>query len=210
MNQRQKARYFATSFCLLSLLFLGSLIVAIQFFSEGNKEVGFSSETDFNLTKTQRQKQRRIVDEMVKRQKKIERKLKSLKPVLDVDLSGMDFGLDGVGMDSVDLDSELLSENEDVVMDERTVDQRPRYLEKPTVEFPERALLDNVLKGIVKLRMLITKEGTVKDVNIISSTPKGYFEEVTISMVASWKFQPAKYRGRPVAMWAQQVVRFGE
>ena len=114
-------------------------------------------------------------------------------------------------MSSVNLlDRELLDSNENVVMDENSVDQKPRALEKPSVEFPEKALADNVLKGTIELRMLITKKGVVEDVEVISASPKGYFEDSALTMVSSWSFQPAKYGGKPVAMWAKQVVRFGE
>ena len=207
MNRRKKAVKFASCFSALSFFILGALFVTIEFFSEKHKEIEILKQTDFNLMKTNRVQKKKVVDKLTRRKKEMERKFKSLKPILQANLSGTNFGLNWVDLD---LDSELLEENEDVIMDEESIDQRPRYLENPAIEFPQKALSDNIFKGVVKLRMLITKEGKVRDIDIISSVPKGYFEEATISMVASWRFQPAKYRGRPVAIWAQQVVKFGE
>ena len=210
MIQRKKATKVAVLFSLFSLIFLGITIMSIKRFLEKPKQIERINRTDFNLTKTKRSKIKKDIKELRKKQRKMSKKLKSLKPLLNTHLKGGNFGLDLKDMGSLDLDSELLDEDRDVVMDEGSVDQKPQVLEKKPIEFPEKALSDNILKGIVEVRILITKEGKVKNADILSAHPKGYFEDATLVMVSSWNFKPARYRGRSVAMWARQVVKFGE
>ena len=166
--------------------------------------------TDFNLKRTKRIQKKKTMDKVAQKNKKVRQRFKSLKPRLNANLSGSDFGLNMGGIDDVDMESEVLEGDKDVIMDEKSVDEKPRILEKSSIEFPERALSDNILRGVVELRMLITKEGKVENMNILSAIPKGYFEDVTLAMVSAWRFQPARYQGRPVAIWARQVVKFGE
>jgi protein TonB len=140
----------------------------------------------------------------------MKKRMKALKPVLSANFSGPSFGLDMGDMGDIGLDSDLLSGDEDVIMDENSVDTKPRVLSRPPMEFPERALSENILNGVVEIRMLIDKEGRVSNTEILGANPKGYFEEATLAMVQEWKFDPATYRGKNVAIWAKQVVRFGE
>ena len=41
-------------------------------------------------------------------------------------------------------------------------------------------------------------KGVVENVEVISASPKGYFEDSALTMVSSWSFQPAKYGGKPI------------
>jgi len=166
-------------------------------------------QSNFNLTKVKRVKNKKDVNKIKKKHKKIRRKLKTLKPLVSSNMAGSNFGLDLSSIGSVNLDDDLLQSNEDVVMDENSVDSKPRILDRQPVEFPEKAINDNVLKGMVEIRMLINSEGRVENTQILSALPKGYFEEVALAMVQNWKFEPASYRGQKVSIWAKQVVRFG-
>jgi protein TonB len=116
-------------------------------------------------------------------------------------------GLEGLG--EINLEEDLLMDN-DTVMDESSVDSKPQIIAQSPMEFPEKALKANIVNGMVELRLLINKEGEVGQTEILSAEPKGYFEEVALAGVQKWRFTPATYRGRNVAIWATQVVRFGE
>jgi len=201
---------FAAIFMVVSLLFLGGAIVAIKKIAESPKSDERVGVTNFNLSKVKPAQKKRDLKKVKRKRQKMRRRMKALRPVLTANLSGQSFGLDLAGVQDLGLDDDLLADNQDVIMDESSVDSKPRILSRPPVEFPERALSDNILKGMVELRMLINKDGRVENTEILSANPKGYFEDVVLSMVQEWSFEPATYRGKRVAIWAKQVVKFGE
>ena len=41
-----------------------------------------------------------------------------------------------------------------------------------------------------------------------ASSPPGVFDDAATEAVRQWRYQPALYRGRPVKVWAEQVVHF--
>jgi protein TonB len=136
--------------------------------------------------------------------------MKALKPMLTGNLSGPSFGMDLAELANLDLDSELLSTDEEIIMDENSVDSKPKIVSITKIDFPEKALVLEISKGMVEVRLLIDKYGNVGRTQVIDATPKGVFEESTLLALQSWKFEPATYRGKNVAIWAKQVVKFGE
>jgi protein TonB len=48
----------------------------------------------------------------------------------------------------------------------------------------------------------------VEKVKVLESQPAGVFDEVAVSGVQTWKFEPASYKGENVRVWAKQRVRF--
>ncbi|MCB0422963.1 MAG: TonB family protein [Bdellovibrionales bacterium] len=208
MNRRH--HLFAFKFLGVSLVLLCGTILGIKTFLEKPKEAPISKVTNFNLSRTKRIRPTESTPKLQKKREQMKRKMKALKPALSAGLKGPSFGMDLGSLSDLGIDQDLLADNEDVIMDEDSVDAKPRILSRAAIEFPEKALADNVLKGSVEIRMLNNKEGHVTNTEILQSQPKGYFEEATLAMVQSWKFEPASYRGRSVAIWAKQVVRFGE
>lgn len=201
---------FALCFMILSILGLGSAIYLIKNFLESPKTLGSIEETNFNLSKLKRKVKKRADSEVKKKRKKLKKKMAQLKPVLNTMLSGSSFGMDFDSFDSVSLDKDLLDSDDNVVMDENSVDSKPTLLSQESVDFPEKALEENIDRGKVELRILIDKFGKVDQVEIIEARPEGYFEDSAIQMVQRWEFDPATYRGKSVAIWAKQVVKFGE
>ena len=53
--------------------------------------------------------------------------------------------------------------------------------------------------GTVILAMIVTAEGTVRDVKVIKSLDPG-LEKQAIAAVRTWKFEPATKDGKPVAV----------
>jgi protein TonB len=95
----------------------------------------------------------------------------------------------------------------DAVMNEGTVDTKPRAISRPPMEYPAEAMRKHI-KGYVIVNMLIGKDGSVEMAKVVSSSPPGVFDRVALRGVRSWRFAPAKYKGRPVKVWAKQKVRF--
>lgn len=206
---KKNPHFFAAGFMLFSLIFLGVSIVGIKAFLEKPKEALKTNVTNFNLAKINRIKKKHDTNKVKKKRQKMKKRMKALKPVLSAGLAGQSFGMDLSSLGDLGLDNELLGGDEDVIMDENSVDSKPRVLSRPPMEFPEKAIADNVMQGSVEVRMLIDKEGRVTNTEILAAKPLGYFEEATLAMLQGWRFEPATYRGRNVAIWAKQVIRYG-
>ena len=96
---------------------------------------------------------------------------------------------------------------EDAIMNENTVDVKPRVKSRPPLEYPEDAAKEGI-KGYVVLNILIGKDGNVEVAKVLESQPAGVFDQVALNAVYSWRFSPAMYKGKPVKMWAKQKIRF--
>jgi len=64
-------------------------------------------------------------------------------------------------------------------------------------DYPPQAR-DRGLEGFVTFRFTVTKEGRVKDIEIVDSEPQRIWDSATIRAVSSWKYQPALKDGAPV------------
>ena len=84
----------------------------------------------------------------------------------------------------------------------------PEPVKKVTPGFPRLARLAGVT-GAVQLRVLVDKEGKVKEVLVSknSGTNVG-FEEEAVEAVKQWVFSPAIQNGRPIMVWATIVMKF--
>ncbi len=96
---------------------------------------------------------------------------------------------------------------EDAVMSEDTVDSKPKVVSRPPLEYPADALKKGI-KGYVTINMLIAKDGSVELAKILESQPVGVFDNAALNAVRAWRFSPAKYKGKPVKLWAKQKIRF--
>lgn len=104
--------------------------------------------------------------------------------------------------------SKLLEElAEDAIMSEDTVDVKPKVLSRPPLEYPAEAA-KNGIKGYVVINILIGKDGSVELAKILESSPSDIFDTAALNAVRSWRFSPAKYKMKPVKMWAKQKIRF--
>ena len=124
--------------------------------------------------------------------------------------------LGGIAMDipefaSKDIagDSSKLLEDiaEDAIMNANTVDVKPRIRSRPPLEYPAQAA-KNGIKGYVVIRILIGKNGTVEVAKVIESQPEDVFDQAALDAIYQWRFSPAKYKNKPVKMWAKQKIKF--
>ena len=73
--------------------------------------------------------------------------------------------------------------------------------------YPRRAKILRK-EGHVKLLIVISKQGLVKDAKITESKPKGIFDEAALNSVRHWKFRPKKIDGKAIEQVASQTITF--
>jgi protein TonB len=88
------------------------------------------------------------------------------------------------------------------------VEQEPVIIKRVEPRYPEMARTTG-LTGTVVLRILVYKDGSVKDVIVVrpSGTNVG-FEEAAIDAVKQWVFKPAIQNQKPVSVWVNYPVKF--
>jgi protein TonB len=129
-------------------------------------------------------------------------------PSIGSSLSGLDLGIPAFDMGAMDdLGKSLLGDMNDVVMTADSVDAAPKAMSRAAMEYPKKARAAGI-KGYVTLNLLINEQGSVETVTVLESQPQGVFDEVALNGIRGWKFQPARYQGKNVKVWAKQKVRF--
>jgi len=63
-----------------------------------------------------------------------------------------------------------------------------------------RTALSRGLEGYVDVLFTVTETGNVANPSVLSASPPGVFEDVTLAAVSRWRFQPEVRNGRPVAI----------
>ena len=74
-------------------------------------------------------------------------------------------------------------------------------------KYPSQAL-SRKIEGYVVVRLQVTKEGTVSDVEVIDANPKGVFEREAIRAAWRYKFKPKLLDGKPVEQVATLPFEF--
>ncbi|WP_428353010.1 energy transducer TonB [Methyloprofundus sp.] len=127
---------------------------------------------------------------------------------LNSSLSGIDLGIPGLGDGALDdLNSGLLGKTGSSIMTEDLVDVAPKPKSRGSFKYPSAAKKKGI-KGYVILSLLIDERGNVDQVQVLESSPTGVFDEAAIQGINSWRFEPAKYEGKNVKVWAKQKIRF--
>ena len=127
-------------------------------------------------------------------------------------LSGVDFGIPGLGdgvlNDASDLLLDEASRSKSLIMSEGSVDRPPRPSQgNPVPNYPPRAAKDG-LTGRVVIKVLIDVDGSVRKAKVVESSPPGIFDGAALNAVRRWRFEPALYEGQPVKVWARQPMDF--
>lgn len=115
-----------------------------------------------------------------------------------------EFTTENIAGDSAQLLKDIA---DDAIMNENTVDVKPKVLSRPPLEYPAEAA-KNGIKGYVVINILIGKDGSVELAKVLEAQPAGTFDNAALNAVRSWRFSPAKYKTKPVKMWAKQKIRF--
>jgi TonB family protein len=88
----------------------------------------------------------------------------------------------------------------------KEVDVKARLLAKPEARYTDEARKYEV-SGVVILKALFARDGTVVKISVVSGLPFGLTEQA-IAAARKIKFTPAMKEGKPVSMWMQLEYRF--
>lgn len=127
---------------------------------------------------------------------------------LDTALSGIDLGMLGFNTGQMgDLNDALIGKTGNAVMTADLVDVPPRAVSQGAFRYPPSAK-KNGIRGYVVLSILVSEKGSVDQVQVLESSPSGVFDAAALQGIRSWQFEPAKYKGDVVRVWAKQRIRF--
>ena len=193
---------------LFGLVLVFGLVVLMNHFMGKIEKSPPQEVTEISITKEIKQEPKKEI-------KKIEPKKQVTRPQaptpfkgLDTALSGIDLGL--LGLDSGqggDLDDRLLGKTGNAVMTADLVDIPPKPITRGSFKYPPTAK-KNGIKGYVVLSVLVETDGAVNQVQVLESSPSGIFDTAALQGIRSWHFEPAKYKGDTVRVWAKQKIRF--
>ena len=85
------------------------------------------------------------------------------------------------------------------------VDELPEAITKVPRAYPDEARRAGI-EGTVMVQCLVLEDGSVGDTRVVKSVPE--LDEAAVACVRQWRFQPARSKGRPVAVWVAVPVRF--
>jgi protein TonB len=180
------------------------LLILISLHFLNSKKVFNNKSQKQSATKFEVIERKKITEEQIKPEKTKQRS--DLAPELDSVLEGFTFGLPSLELD-LNAGQSLLSGANDGVMSAQSVDVLPKALIQTEMAYPTTAA-EKGIQGYVEVSLLVNDLGQVEKVNIINSNPAGIFEETTKSSVSQWRFQPAEYKGKKVAVWLNQKINF--
>ena len=140
--------------------------------------------------------------------KKAKQAAPSAAPLLAASLGGLDFGFgDAAEAAMMDATNALLGDAGGSVMNEDAVDDPPRPTEQAAPSFPARARSLG-LSGWVTLSFVVDVDGSVQDVHVVESDPPDTFDDAAIEVARTWRFEPGRDEGNPVAVRVRQTLRF--
>jgi len=124
-------------------------------------------------------------------------------PALDLGAPGLPGGI------AFDLGRDRFNSGLDdqVVFNSYELDSQPETLMRMQPPYPIRAQ-ERGIEGVVQLKLLVNKDGSVGQVEILSARPEGVFEETVRQTVPRWKFNPGRIAGEAVTAWVVTNVRF--
>ncbi len=65
-----------------------------------------------------------------------------------------------------------------------------RPLRHDPPRFPERAMRDGIVESKVRVRLWVTPEGKVDQVDVLEATPPGVFDDAVRRALSLWTFEP--------------------
>ncbi len=86
-------------------------------------------------------------------------------------------------------------------------DTLPKMLDNLPPIYPHQAYVER-REGTVILRVLITAQGTVGNLEIATSSGHPILDAAAVRAIRSWRFEPARRFGRPIPYTVDWPVRF--
>lgn len=87
------------------------------------------------------------------------------------------------------------------------IEARPLYKKNPPPAYPMRARKRRY-QGTVKLEVLVSAEGRVNDLKIVTSSGYNILDRAAQKAVKGWLFEPGSRGGQALEMWVRVPVRF--
>ena len=73
--------------------------------------------------------------------------------------------------------------------------------------YPLRARRKGI-EGRVKVKFLVTENGAVEQITLLSAEPKNMFEKNVLKAVSTWRFKPGTVDGKIVKTWVLKTLEF--
>lgn len=202
-----KGRGFLAFLVMLGGAFL--MVVLVVSFNKSVKEKETKVKKEIRQIKAH--KTQKKVNKPKHKQKPKAKKAQPSAPLPNMNslLGGVAMNIPEFTTEDIAGDSAKLLEDiaQDVIMNENSVDVKPRVQSRPPLKYPAQAAKDGI-KGYVVINILIAKDGSVEIAKILESEPAGIFDTAALNAVHSWRFSPAIYKAKPVKIWAKQKIRF--
>ena len=64
------------------------------------------------------------------------------------------------------------------------------------------------VEGTVRIRVLVTTEGTVAKVNVVNSSGNDALDDSAVTCAKKWRFKPALLNGKVIAAWTAFDLNF--
>lgn len=206
LNETTRNKFFKilpTLGGVFGMIFVMVGLVTMNGLEGPKRNKGSGSSTSFDLSQIKKKPKKKSIVQKVRPKKS---KPKVAPPSLAGSLSGSSFGLGqfeflGSGAEG------LLGDASGVIMTEDTVDELPRASYRPPLKYPDVARKRGI-NGHVLLKLLVDASGNVQEVKLLASEPAGIFDQVAMTSVRDWTFEPANYKGSPVKVWVKQRISF--
>ena len=83
----------------------------------------------------------------------------------------------------------------------------PAYAENPIPVYP-RVARKRGYQGVVLLKVLVSREGRVEDLLVLTSSGYDLLDRSALKAVGKWRFEPGNIDGKLVTMWVKVPVKF--
>lgn len=155
---------------------------------------------EFTVNKPKPKKQNKPKEVKKRKPRKSSAKPLTPPPDLGVSFSGVDFGLPEFSFAGVaSITDDMIGDMDNLVMTADSVDSQPVLRYKPPLNYPPRARAQNI-EGRVELYLTVGADGMPKNIRVRESNPPEIFDQAALNWANATRFQPAKYKGRPVEM----------
>lgn len=95
----------------------------------------------------------------------------------------------------------------DFIFDSLDLDRAPEVSTRVNPDYPYQAR-ERGIEGYVAVKVLVGKDGGVRQVNILKSAPEGVFDQAVRKALAGWHFRPGEVGGEPVTAWVTTTLHF--
>ncbi len=103
--------------------------------------------------------------------------------------------------------TELIEQVRDMIFEIGDLDEPPRPLARLNPIYPPRARMRRI-QGEVVVEFIVNPDGTVRNVEVLSSKPGETFTDAAIRSIQKWRFAPGTKDGLAVPTRVRQKVTF--